>query len=525
MKKTIGYITVSLLITLTACVDNFLNEPIRGQQTLDDYFQTEESSIGFLNGAYDMVDGSTWWEIRMSRNIKGMMTDDMWSGNTSQPRPDMTGIAHFNIPAGSYYINRLWEHCYLGITRCNIITDKVPGLTFDEELKKRIIGEAKFIRAFFYFELLNTFGGVPIVKTYTELLQPDILAYTRSTEKEVYALVEQDLKDAIEVLPLRSQYAPSDLGRATKGAAQSYLAKVYLFQEKWTDAEKTAELVIASGEYALEADFANIWSVNNHFGVESIFEVDHINDAIFTDLGGSFSIMQGSRADKGWGWGTPTSDLENVFLSENDSIRLRSTIIKHGEAVFGDPDVLSFDAKPGQNKSGRINRKFYVPIAQRPEQYVNGRIPLSFIFMRYADLLLIHAEAAYFNNNPSAALSSLKEVRDRVGLETDMQLTGNSLRDAIWKERRMELALELHRFADIRRQKIDGVPRIAKIMGVNGTFVNYNLNESTDKFETNNTNENSDKGIMFDIEKHLLWPVPPTEIQLSEGRITQNPNY
>jgi hypothetical protein len=137
----------------------------------------------------------------------------------------------------------------------------------------------------------------------------------------------------------------------------------------------------------------------------------------------------------------------------------------------------------------------------------------------------MHAEAAYFNNDLTSAKLSLKRVRDRVQLTTNMSLTGTALRDAIWKERRLELALEQQRLFDLRRQKINGVPRIALIMGPNGSFVKFNKEVSTDPFETTNLNESQDKGIFFDISKHLLWPIPPAEIQLSRGNITQNPGY
>ena len=116
-------------------------------------------------------------------------------------------------------------------------------------------------------------------------------------------------------------------------------------------------------------------------------------------------------------------------------------------------------------------------------------------------------------------------VRDRVQLATNTSLTGDALRDAIWKERRLELALEQHRLYDIRRQKINGVPRIALILGPNGSFVKYNTEVSTDPFETTNLLEPQNSGTLFDPNIHLLWPVPPEEIQLSRGKIVQNPGY
>ena len=510
---------------LIGCTDDFLDQPLRGQQELDDFFASEEASERFINGIYQKINGEGWNQINFMRTINEMATDDQWSGNTEQPRADITGIAHYNVFPGSAYINSFWAHNYIGITRANLALDYIPNVEMNEDSKNRLLAEAKFLRAWFYFELVKTYGGVPIVTTWSELFEPEVYKYTRATVAEVYALVEQDLIDAIDMLPLKSQYAPSDMGRVTKGAAQSLLAKAYLFQEKYPEAEIMAQKVITSNEYQLEPNFEDVWKPNHLNGVESIFEVGYIADELYANIGGVYSSTQGSRADLGWSWGTPTSNLENAFLAEGDVIRLRSTIIKHGEPVYGDSEVTSYDAAPDRNKSGRINRKFYVPKADRPEVYKIGQHPLSHIHIRYADLLLMHAEAAYFNNNEDGALTSLKEVRDRVSLTTNMSLSGNALRDAIWNERRLELALELHRLYDLRRQKINGVPRLATIMGPTGTFVNYNVNENTDPFETTNLGESMDKGTLFDVNTHLLWPIPPEEIQLSQGSVEQNPGY
>ena len=525
MKNTYKILMVLVITTFTSCTDDFLDQPIRARQELDDFFVDEEASTRFVNGIYEKVNGESWHQINFFRAIGEMATDNMWSGNTIQPRPDITGIAHYNVFPGSTYINSFWEHNYIGITRANIALERVPEVEMDEEVKQRLLGEAKFLRGFFYFELVKNYGGVPIVTTYAELQEAEVLNRTRATEQEVWDQIEADLSDAAEALPLKSSYAAQDMGRATRGAAQAYLAKAYLFQEKWAEAQTMAENVVNSGEYQLEPDFANVWNVNNHHGPESIFEVEYITDQTFPDIGGQFTITQGSRGDQGWGWGSPTSHLEQAFLDEGDDIRLRSTIIRHGEPVFGDPDVTEFDGKPDENKSGRTSRKTYVPVAQRPDPYQRGQIPLSWLHMRYADLLLIHAEAAFFNNNTSAALASLEQVRSRVSLNTDQSLAGDALRDAIWKERRLELALEQHRLYDLRRQKINSTPRLALVMGQQGSFVRYNLDENNDPFETTNTFEEQDKGINFDINKHLLWPIPPEEIQLTQGRVVQNPGY
>ena len=526
MKKIVLLLIIATTAFNFSCdKEAFLDQPLQGRQQLDDFFSSEENAQSFVNGIYQMVNGTNWNQVNFQRQINEMASDDNWAGNTRQPRPDITGIAQYNVFPGSTYFNLFWENHYIGITRANISLDRIPAVDFDESKKSQLLAEARFLRAFFYFDLVRNFGGVPIVEAYSEILEPTINDKERSTVAEVYKFVEDDLKAAISDLPLRSEQASGESGRATKGAAQSLLAKVYLFEEKWAEAQAMALNVVQSGEYSLESDFADIYRVGNLNGVETIFEVQYINNPAFNNIGGQFGITNGSRGDRGWGWASPTSDLENAFLSEGDNIRLRSTIIKHGEPVFGDPAVTSFDGRPSENKSGRTNRKYYIPTSERPDPYQRGQLPLHYIHLRLADVLLIHAEAAYFNNDPTSARNSLKLVRDRVSLTTNMSLSGDALRDAIWKERRLELALEQHRLYDIRRQKINGVPRIALILGPNGSFVKYNTEVSTDPFETTNLLEPQNSGTLFDPNIHMVWPVPPEEIQLSRGKIVQNPNY
>lgn len=526
MKKILILFSLILTVAISGCSkEEFLDQPLRGRQQLDDFFSSPENAELFVNSVYAKVNGESWFQIEFFRQICEMSTDDNWAGNTEQPRPDISGIAAYNVFAGSFYINAFWENTYIGITRANIALERIPEVEMDETLKSRLLAEARFLRAWYYYDLVRNYGGVPIVTTYTELLEPAINDKVRSSVDEVYDFVESELLLAIEDLPLKSEYATKDLGRITKGAGQTLLAKTYLYREKWALAQDIAEDVIELGQYQLEPKFEDIFSVYNHHGVESIFEVDMITNPQFANIGGQISTTAGTRVDQGFGWCMPSSDLENAFLSEGDEIRLRSTIMKHGEPVYGDPQVTSFNAAPDRNKSGRTSRKAYIPLADREDPYVRGQHPLPVIRFRYADLLLVHAEAAYFAGDESAALTSLKKIRDRVELETNMSLTGTNLRDAIWKERRLELALEQQRLFDLRRQKVNGTPRIATILGPNGSFVKYNTEVSTDPFETTNLGEPQDKGALFDPSVHLLWPIPPEEIQLSRGNITQNPGY
>ncbi len=230
----------------------------------------------------------------------------------------------------------------------------------------------------------------------------------------------------------------------------------------------------------------------------------------------------------GWGWCMPTSDLENAYLSEGDEIRLKSTITKWGDAAYGD-EVLNPTHKfsLNDNKSGRICRKYYIPVAtRRALDKKDGHLPLNVPLIRLAEMYLTRAEANYHLNDADGAMKDINVVRARVNLDPVEGMAGPNLLRKIYKERRLELAFEGLRLFDIRREKdpSTGKPVIESLMGPNGTFVQYNLN-STDPYETTNTKEPQDKGINFDPSKHLLWPIPQLEIDLSNRVIEQNPNY
>ncbi|MFV0329633.1 MAG: RagB/SusD family nutrient uptake outer membrane protein, partial [Dysgonomonas sp.] len=418
-----------------------------------------------------------------------------------------------------------WQYRYKSILRCNIVIDKVATAPItNEDLRKRIIAEAKFLRAFNYFELIKNYGGVPVITGMK--LPSEIQGIQRETTEGTYAVIEQDLKDAITDLPLRSEYPSADLGRATQGAAMGYLGKAYLYQGKYSEAFKILGELINTQEYDLCTNFKDVWSVENNNNIESLFEVQYSSDISY-NLGGRLPVFTGSRDDSGWSWGLPTSNLEKAFIDAGDTERLRWTIVKHGDDVPGDDtdEAKNYVISPDKHKSARINRKFYIPHDLRPSPYDSDHNNLNHRLLRFADVLLMYAEAANEEGNDGEARKALKRVRDRVSLP-EVTASGKTLRDAIRLERRLELALEFQRLYDIRRWTDDnGKKAICNIMGENGTFVRYNMYESTDEYETTNQKENSNKGITFQENRDLLFPIPNTEVLLSGGSIAQNPNF
>jgi hypothetical protein len=427
----------------------------------------------------------------------------------------------------------------------------------DEKLRDIRVAEVRFLRAFFYFDLVRNFGGVPLMLTYGEGAE----GKERSSQEECYKFIEDELKQAAAVLPQRSQYAAADMGRATRGAALGILGKVQLYQGKWAEAKETLKTIIDEKEYRLLDNFGDVWSVKYNNSEESIFEVQQMYGGDAYSLGGSLTVVTGCRngVGDGWSWGQPTSDLENAFIAAGDTERLRWTIIKTacteiaGETqfnkfiennssigaitdqkfqdykkTFGWTDEVyttGYIIDPAQHKSSRIIRKYFVPLDDRPEIYNTDKIPLNHRVLRYADVLLMYAEACAESKDDTQARWALNEVRKRVHL-SEVTSSGTTLRDAIRDERRLELAFEQCRLYDLRRWDCEnGKKMMCNVFGPDGSFVKYNTGANADMYEQWNQGEPSDKGTRFQENRDLLYPIPLYEIQHSNGAILQNPGW
>ncbi|WP_299525652.1 RagB/SusD family nutrient uptake outer membrane protein [uncultured Lutibacter sp.] len=501
--KNIKYLLFILIsLNFISCSDYIDNE-ITGKQNLDNYYSNYVECDKALIGCYASLSPQDWWETDFFWMVGDVCSDDAFKGNTNEgDQRDFGNLANFNITPSNEWLDSKWRYTYQGIFRCNLAIARIPDAPITAGQKEILVAEAKFLRAVYYFELVKNWGGVPLL---TEPISVSEANLERSTEAEIWAQIEKDLTEAKEFLPMKSEVSASNVGRATKGAASAYLARAAIFQKKYDDAQSWANDVITSGQYNLNDPFSKVWSVENPNGNGSIFEIQNSYNELY-DSGSALPVLSRSRADGGWGFCTPSSNLDN-FMG-NDP-RRAYTIIKQGDYV--DADHPSYDTDPTQNMSGRINRKYYLSMGERPEKSEHTRSPLNHILFRYADLLLIHAESAYYNGDENTALSSLNKVRSRVGLG-NIIATGPQLIDAIFNERRLELAMEGHRYYDLKRSG-----RLAAAMA---SFLNYNLNESTDLYDAKN-----DEGKYFNASIHSLFPIPQSEINLSQGKIIQNVGY
>lgn len=477
-----------MLGSLLACKQEFLEKKPLGQLTSDNFFQTEQHAIWATNAVYAHLRA---WQVHVFSYI-GMTdipSDDADKGSTPNDANFLNEMDNFTYDAGNLAPLTQWQGFYQGIYRANLAIDHIPQIEMDEQLKARLIGENKFLRAYFYFCLVRWFGDVPLI---IHPLQPDEYKQARTPLAEVYAQIEQDLLDAIAVLPKKSAYPPADLGRATQGAAQALLAKVYLTRHDFAQAEIYCMEVINSGEYALFPDYARLFLPEGENSEESVFEVQAT--ALETGGGGSqYNEVQGVRGtpNLGWGFNRPSDAL--VAAYEPGDPRRDATILYVGEVL---PDGSAIVEDNPNILNERYNQKAWVP--NHPGG--NGNGPGNIRILRYADVLLMAAEALNENGRPQQALTYLNRVRARArgnrhNVLRDITTTEQeALRRIIWHERRVELAMEQHRWFELARQG-----RLAEAMQAVGKN--------------------------FVPGKHELFPIPQSEIDLSGGLLQQNPGY
>lgn len=444
-----------------ACEDALDKSP-QGSLIAENFPVTSSDALQAVNAVYNTM-RITEFNFGLFP-IMDIMSDDAHKGSNPDDQGSTIGpFDNFTHIAGAGQTYQWWNTLYLGIKRANVVIQKVPSITMDETLKNRYVGEAKFLRALFYFDLVRAFGGVPKITSVDAAVQQ-----SRATAEDILVLIEQDLTDAIAGLPEKSEYGSADIGRATKGAANALKARVHLWQDEYPDAETHAMAVINSGQYDLEDNFEDANSKNGEFGVESVFEIGAIGEESLTNGGNQYANVQGVRGspNRGWGFNRPSEDLKAAF--ESGDPRLEATVLNLGE-VMNDSIVIVGDGNtpdgPAKNKYTypgfpdgieeieAYNQKVWTPGTNVPSQFGHNRR-----IIRYADVLLMAAEALNANGKPNDALEYLNEVRERVDLDPVTETNQQELDEIIFHERRVELALEGHRFWDlIRTDRADDV--------------------------------------------------------------------
>ena len=487
---------VLLTLGLYSCTDKFLDEEENYLIDSEGYFNSEDDYYMALVGAYDLL------QATYVNNLLGEIASDntLCGGESAtdvvgfQQIDDMT---HTPVNAN---LRDVWNWMFAGVKRTNYFLEFQNNIEFDGRVQ--MVAEVRFLRAYFHFELVKWFGGIPI-KDYANALEGggkrfspgDETSIPRYSVEEVYALIESDLIFAANNL----DYTAPQVGRVTKGAAQALLGKAYLYQDKFSDAASVLGNLIDNGPYQLVDDYSEIFENDGENGVESVFEVQYTDGE-----GAGFDCLQcsegnvavgfmgirnhtGPTYDSGYSFNVPTQEAYDNF--DNDDTRKDVSILD----IVAWAEETEATYVEGYEHTGFNNRK-YLP--RKGDQNIgdqNLTNPNNYRSIRFADVLLMAAEA---NNRGSIddtkALDYLNQVRERAFGDSshNSSATGAALTDAILDERRFELLGEGHRFFDLVRtgraaQAIEG----------------------------------------FVPGKHELFPIPFQEIQFSAGNWDQNPNY
>lgn len=484
--KRNSFILISALTIggLASCSEDFLDVEPEGVGVGEDFFTTAEHARLAINSVY----GNTreWNVIAFAHlAITTITSDNAAKGSVPGDAGFMDEYDNFTLTATEGQLNGYWNGQYQAINLTNQVLTNVPLIDMDAAEKERILAEAKFFRAYHYFSLVRAFGGVPLrlsVPLPGEQEDPATLNIPRSSAEEVYAQIIKDLTEAAAVLPNRGA---TTRGRATQGAALGMLAKVQLYQRNWQEVVNLANQVEGLG-YNLVEDYYSIFRIAGEHNNESIFEIEA--QTVPGNCGASnsqWAEVQGVRGQFGWGFVEPTEDLVNAY--EEGDERLDATILFRGETT-PEGDLINPNAP-----NPRYNQKAYVPGFVTNEcgyaKDQNVRI------LRFAEVLLMRAEASNELGDTQQALADLNRVRVRAGLDPIESATQEELRNLIWHERRVELALENgDRFFDLVRQG-----RAAEVLQAQGK--------------------------QFQAGKNELMPIPQQQIILSNGTLTQNPGY
>lgn len=480
---------IGFLLTINSCTDDFVEISPEYSIDSENFFNSEDDYYLALVAAYDLLQPT----------YQNVIVGEIASDNTlcgGESAVDVIGWQQIDdmihTPVNSN-LHEIWSLMFAGVQRCNYFMEFKDKTGF--EGKDEMIGEIRFLRAYYHFELVKWFGGIPM-KVDQRFKLGDELSIPRSSAEAVYAQIEADLIAAANVLP----DAPKQQMRATKGAALSLLGKAYLYQEKFADAATVLDEVINSGVYTLVDDYNSIFEHVGENGPESVFEVQ------YTELeGAGFECLQCSEGNvavgfsgvrgydgplftSGFSFNVPTAEAAGIY--DQGDQRLAVTILD----IVAWADTAGAAYSTGYEHTGYFNRK-YIPrkrgINAAPDQNLTN--PNNYRAIRYSDVLLMAAEA---NNrggiNDAKAQDYLNQVRRRAfgNSEHDINLSGSDLTEAIYAERRMELLGEGHRFFDLVRtdkaaEAIDG----------------------------------------FVVGKHEIFPIPLEEIEFSAGNWKQNPNY
>lgn len=531
------YITLLLMAVFTfSCSDDFLEVELKNDLGVDSYFKTTEHALAAITSCYDPIKQRGLFANNY-QYVLFALDDRMINENASLNEFDFTASSQF---IGGQPLNfSIWDILYRGIFRTNLALEKIPGIEITGEdpagfpLKQRLLAEARFMRSLYNFYLVAHWNQ-PIFLDYPvyDLNAP----YTNSPPERFWTQIEQDLRFAIDHLPEQSQYASKDQGRATRGAARALLGKSYLYQQEWQKAREMFQLVMNSGEYELSLprgakdsiDYVNAYMANftaydlpasdggvyrSEWNSESVFEINYANsmENVINDWnpgmqtdGSNFSRYFGVNGFRNV---VPKASMAEVYEDTPEGHpmlrdpRLSASLFSAGDTMDNlNPENTAFYRRrfiPAVHNNGIINQGFGLkknvyPVHNHPVTGV-ANDPNNWRLIRFADVLLMFAEASYHTGNLAEGLVALNRVRERVGLLPRQQLTP----EWIMHERDVELFGECVRFPDMVRWLLLPNPWV--------TAQDIHPN--------------------FQVNKHEYFPIPQVDIVRLGGSLRQNPGW
>jgi hypothetical protein len=502
MSNQSKYIIGALLgisISFTNCSKSFLDQEPESSLLGANFWKTESDLKQGVVGAYASLrdmGGFSYW-------VFGEMRSDNTSFQYNAPQRGQENrefVDQFLLTPDNILLRDFWRDSYVGIARCNDVLDNVNRIPMSEQSKAQAIGEVKLLRAFHYFNLVRQFGGVPLRLTVTK--SPGEANSTgRASVEAVYTQIIADLNDAAAKLPSVAEYAAADKGRVTKGTANALLGEVYLTQKKYGEALTALRNVTG---YSLLPVYADLFRPANKNNAESIFEIQYLGSVAglssdfmyqFAPFNSGTAITQdpGTNLSFTSGWNTPTKDMIDAY--EAGDIRKGVSLSEgfNNGAVFVNAPYVK-----------KYNQGFIQP----------GQTDVNFPIIRYADVLLMIAEClneqAFAANGE--AFNLLNQVRSRAQLpaktsgNTNPALnvtTQEAFRDAIFQERKVELAFENHRWYDLVRS--GNAVAVMTAHGQREKILNPNNPVASYAVTANN----------------LLLPIPQREVTLDN--LAQNP--
>lgn len=433
MNNKIIKITAVLGATLAlASCSGFLDEDLKGSYTSKNLYTTESKALATVNGVYNSLYGNTQW-------IFGdVASDDAVKGGNAGDQAEIDRIDDFTANADNGVISTYWQNTYETIARANNAIAEIGAMTFkDETLRNRYVAEAKLLRAYSYFNLVNIFGKVPL-KTEPQNSVSGIYVGLSEIDR-IYSKIDEDLSEAAAALP---KVYPTEAGRVTSGTAYGLLAKSKLFQKKYNEALAAIQSLQELGIYSLESNYADLFKAGAEDSKESIFAIRYVNNTSVS-LGNNLNVWFSPAAEGGYYFNAPTQDYVNCFDDAND-IRLDASIGREGKPWFNEKTF----SQTWSEATGYLVKKYNEDMS---EGFAKSQSVVPQHILRYADIILMKAEALNETGKTSEALEELKAIRLRAGISPVPASNQDAARELIRQERRRELGFEFHRFFDVVR--------------------------------------------------------------------------